>query len=99
MIAMFTSMIAAITPIMLAMAPILLPIIANAALFGLIYAGLAAMRDAMGFTSIFDVIMLGFASLKDAFAHIVNAVGSIVNFILNMVEGVAGIFGFEIDLP
>ena len=99
MIAMFTSMIAAITPIMLAMAPILLPIIAIAALFGLIYAGLAAMRDAMGFTSIFDVIMLGFAYLKDAFAHIVNAVGSIVNFILNMVEGVAGIFGFEIDLP
>ena len=99
MIAMFTSMIAAITPIMLAMAPILLPILAIAALFGLIYAGLTAMRDAMGFTSIFDVIMLGFAYLKDAFAHIVNAVGSIVNFILNMVEGIAGIFGFEIDLP
>ena len=99
MISMFTGMIAAITPILLAMAPILLPILAIAALFGIIYAGLAAMRDAMGFTSIFDVIMLGFAYLKDAFAHIVNAVGSIVNFILNMVEGVAGIFGFEIDLP
>ena len=99
MISMFTGMIAAITPILIAMAPILLPILAIAALFGIIYAGLAAMRDAMGFTSIFDVIMLGFAYLKDAFAHIVNAVGSIVNFILNMVEGVAGIFGFEIDLP
>ena len=99
MISMFTGMIAAITPILLAMAPILLPILAIAALFGIIYAGLAAMRDAMGFTSIFDVIMLGFAYLKDAFAHIVNAVGSIVNFILKMVEGVAGIFGFEIDLP
>ena len=99
MISMFTGMIAAITPILIAMAPILLPILAIAALFGIIYAGLAAMRDAMGFTSIFDVIMLGFAYLKDAFAHIVNAVGSIVNFILNMVEGIAGIFGFEIDLP
>ena len=99
MISAFTGMLASMAPIMLAMAPILIPILAIAALFGLIYAGLAAMRDAMGFTSIFDVIMLGFAYLKDAFAHIVNAVGSIVNFILNMVEGVAGIFGFEIDLP
>ena len=99
MVSMFTSMIAAITPVLIAMAPILIPILAIAAIFGLIYAGLAAMRDAMGFTSIFDVIMLGFAHLKDAFAHIVNAVGSIVNFILNMVEGIAGIFGFEIDLP
>lgn len=99
MVSMFTSMIAAITPVLIAMAPILIPILAIAAIFGLIYAGLTAMRDAMGFTSIFDVIMLGFAHLKDAFAHIVNAVGSIVNFILNMVEGIAGIFGFEIDLP
>ena len=99
MIGMFTGMITAITPILAALSPILLPILAIAAIFGAIYLGLEAMRKAMGFTSIFDVIMLGFAYLKDAFAHIVNAVGSIVNFILKMVEGVAGIFGFEIDLP
>lgn len=99
MISAFSGMIAAITPMLAAMAPILLPILAIAAIFGLIYAGLAAMRDAMGFTSIFDVIMLGFSYLKDAFAHIVNAVGSIVNFIMGMIEGIAGIFGFEIDLP
>lgn len=99
MIGMFTGMISAITPILAALGPMLIPIALIAVLFTAIYAGLEAMRKAMGFTSIFDVIMLGFSYLKDAFAHIVNAVGSIVNFILGMVEGIAGIFGFEIDLP
>ena len=99
MISMFTGMISAMTPILAALSPILTPIAIIAAILGGIYLGLEAFRKAMGFTSIFDMLMMGVSYLKDAFAHVVNAVGSIVNFILGMVEGIAGIFGFEIDLP
>lgn len=99
MIAGLTSIGAAIMPILAAMAPILLPILAIAAAFGLIYLGLEKLREAMGFTSIFDVIMLGVAHLKDAFGHVVNAIGSIVNFIFGIVEGIASFIGFDVELP
>ena len=99
MISMFTGMISAMTPILAALSPILTPIAIIAAILGGIYFGLETLRKAFGFTSIFDMLMMGVSYLKDAFAHVVNAVGSIVNFILGMVEGIAGIFGFEIDLP
>lgn len=99
MVSMFTGMIAAVTPVLAAMAPILLPILAIAAVFGLIAVALAKIRDAMGFTSIFDVLMLGLAHMKDAFAHVVNTVGSIVNFIMGLVEKFGKFLGFEIDLP
>ena len=99
MVSMFTSMIAAVTPILVAMAPILLPILAIAAVFGLIAVALAKIRDAMGFTSIFDVLMLGLAHMKDAFAHVVNTVGKIVNFIMGLVEKFGKFLGFEINLP
>jgi len=99
MISMFTGMIAAVTPILVAMAPILLPILAIAAVFGLIAVALAKIRDAMGFTSIFDVLMLGLAHMKDAFAHVVNTVGKIVNFIMGLVEKFGKFLGFEISLP
>jgi hypothetical protein len=99
MVSMFTGMIAAVTPILVAMAPILLPILAIAAVFGLIAVALAKIRDAMGFTSIFDVLMLGLAHMKDAFAHVVNTVGSIVNFIMGLVEKFGKFLGFEIELP
>ena len=99
MISMFTGMISAMTPILAALSPILTPIAIIAAILGGIYLGLETLRKAFGFTSIFDMLMMGVSYLKDAFAHVVNAVGSIVNFILGMVEGIAGIFGFEIDLP
>ena len=99
MISMFTGMIAAVTPVLIAMAPILLPILAIAAVFGLIAVALASIRDALGFTSIFDVLMLGLAHLKDGFARIVNLVGSIVNFIIGLVEKFGRFLGFEIDLP
>tara|TARA_B100000902_G_scaffold139804_1_gene137866 strand:- start:765 stop:2477 length:1713 start_codon:yes stop_codon:yes gene_type:complete len=99
MIAGFSAMIAGMTPVLLAMAPILLPILAIAALFGGIYLGLNALKEAMGFTSIFDVIMLGVAHLQDAFGHVVNAIGSIVNFIFGIVEGIASFIGFDVELP
>lgn len=99
MIAAFSGMMAAITPVLAALAPILLPILAIAAIFGLIYVALEKMRESLGFTSIFDVLMLGVMHMKDAFGHVVNLIGSIVNFILGMVEKFGKFLGFEIDLP
>ena len=60
---------------------------------------LTKLRDALGFTSVFDVLMLGVAHLQDAFGHIVNLMGAYVNFILGMVEKFGKFLGFEIDLP
>ena len=80
MISAFSGMIASVTPILAAMAPILLPILAIAALFGLIYLALEKVREALGFTSIFDVVMLALAYLKDGFAKVGN-------FFINLAEG------------
>ena len=99
MYAALVGMMGAMAPILVAMAPILLPILAIAALFAVIGVALAKIRDAMGFTSIFDVMLLGVAYLKDAFAHVVNFIGTIVNFILGLVEKFGRFLGFEIDLP
>lgn len=99
MIAAFSGMIAAITPMLVALAPILLPIAAIAAVFGVIYLALEKMREALGFTSIFDVMLLGLAYLKDGFGHIVNLIGTIVNFIMGLVGKFASFLGFDIDIP
>lgn len=99
MIGALTGMVSAMIPVLAAMAPILLPILAIAAVFGVIAFALAKIRDALGFTSVFDVLQLGLAHMKDAFAHVVNAIGSIVNFIMGIVEGVAGFLGFDVELP
>lgn len=99
MIAAFTGMMASVGGMLAAMAPILIPILAIGAILGLIYLAFDSLKKAMGFTSIFDVIMLGVAHLKDAFAHVVNAIGSIVNFIFGIVEGIASFIGFDVELP
>ena len=99
MIAAFTGMMASVSGMLAAMAPILIPILAIGAILGLIFLAFDSLKKAMGFTSIFDVIMLGVAHLKDAFAHVVNAIGSIVNFIFGIVEGIASFIGFDVELP
>ena len=99
MLAGLTAIGAAMAPVLAAMAPILLPILAIAAVFGALYLGLNAIKEAMGFTSVLDVLMLGVAHLKDAFGHVVNAIGSIVNFIFGIVEGIASFIGFDVELP
>lgn len=99
MLAALTGMMASISGLLVAMAPILIPIIAIGVLFAGIALALTKIRDAMGFTSVFDVLMLGVAHLKDAFGHVVNAIGSIVNFIFGIVEGIASFIGFDVELP
>jgi len=68
----------------------LIPLVAIALGIGAVVAGigfaLTKLRDALGFESVFDVLMLGVMHLKDAFAHIVNGVGKVVNFVLGIVE-------------
>ena len=81
------------------MNPVGLIVIGIAAAFALVGVALTKIRDAMGFTSIFDVIMLGLAHLKDAFGHLVNSIGGMVNFILGIVEKFGSFLGFEIELP
>ena len=96
---MMTTLGTALSGILAIIGPMLLPVLAIAAILGVIYLAFDSLRKALGFTSIFDMLFVGVAYLKDAFAHIVNAIGSIVNFILGIVEGIAGLLGFEIDLP
>ena len=81
------------------MNPVGLIVVGIAAAFALVGVALTKIRDAMGFTSIFDVIMLGLAHLKDAFGHLVNSIGGMVNFILGIVEKFGSFLGFEIELP
>ena len=57
MIGAFTGMMASVGGLLTAMAPILIPILAIGAAFALIGLALVKIRDAMGFTSIFDVLM------------------------------------------
>ena len=97
----FATAAASLVPVMIALAPFILIGLAIAALIGGIVFLLTKVRDALGFESVFDVLMLGILHLKDAFGHVVNFVGSIVNFILGIIEKFAKyIPGFEdIELP
>jgi len=72
MIAALSGMMASIGGLLVAMAPILIPILAIGALFAAIAFALTKVRDAMGFTSVFDVIMYGLSFIQDGFAHLGN---------------------------
>jgi len=98
-VGMMTTLGTALKGILAVVGPMLAPVaIITALVLGIAY-GLKALSKALGFTSVFDMLFVGVAFLKDAFAHIVNAIGSIVNFILGIVEGIGSLLGFEIDLP
>ena len=88
----FMAMLAPFAPIIAGVAGIVLLVVG-------IKKGLEMLRDSLGFSSVFDVILLGVAHLKDAFGHIANTVGSIVNFIMGIVEKFSSFLGFEIDIP
>ena len=99
---MITALSTMMTGLMATLAPFAIPILIIAGIVALVVGigiALAKIRDALGFTSIFDVLMLGLAHMRDAFAHVVNLVGSIVNFIIGLVEKFGRFLGFNIDLP
>ena len=97
--AFFSGMIASISAALIPLLPIIAIGAGIALLVGALYLGLKAIQESLGFGSIFDVLQLGVAHLKDAFAHVVNFIGSIANFIMGMVEKFGKFLGFEIDLP
>jgi hypothetical protein len=97
MIGAFTGMMAAMTPILAALAPILLPILAIAAAFGLVLLGLNKIKESMGFTSIFDVIMYGVSFIKDGLAHLGNVFIKIAKKVAGLGAGLLEVIG--IDVP
>jgi len=97
MIAGFTGMMASMTPILIAMAPILVPILAIAAAFGLVLLGLNKIKESMGFTSIFDVIMYGVSFIKDGLAHLGNVFIRIAKKIAGLGAGLLEFLG--VDVP
>jgi len=99
MVGAFTSMMTAMTPILAAMAPVLLPILAIAAAFGLLMLGVRAIRDAMGFGSMFDVIKVAWAYVKDGMAMFANVFIDISNMIMGLVGKFAKFLGFEVEMP
>ena len=101
MIAAFSSVIAAVTPIVVAMA---VPIAIIAGIFAavmLFKLGLEKVRDALGFVSVFDVLVLGFAYLSDGIAHLVNGVTAVINFVIGIAEKIGRFIpGLDdLDLP
>jgi len=101
MVAAFSSVIAAVTPIVVAMAVPLAIIAGIAAVFFLFKVALEKIRDSLGFTSVFDVLLLGFAYLSDGIAHMVNAVTGVINFVIGIVEKIGRFIpGLDdLDLP
>lgn len=86
-------MVAVLGTMMTSLGAILLPfapIIAIAALIALAVAAigvaLAKVRDAMGFESVFDVVMYGVYKIKDAFSMIANFYITVYNTILGFVK-------------
>lgn len=86
LVAGFTSMMAAMVPIIVTMAVPLAIIGAIALAFFALKVGLEKIRDALGFTSVFDVLLLGFAYLSDGIAHMVNGITGIINLVIGIAE-------------
>ena len=85
------------------LAPFAIPI-AIAAAIALVVAGigfaLVKLRDALGFSSVFDLILVAVAGMKDAFAHLNNLLAKVVNFIGGIVEKFGRFFGADdFDMP
>jgi hypothetical protein len=99
LIGAFTSAMTAMAPVVVALAPFIAAAAGIALAVGLIYLGLEKVRESLGFESIFDVMMLGAMHLKDAFATVVNFLGSIVNKVLSIASEFGKFLGFDVNLP
>lgn len=97
MIAGFTSISATLATILAPLAPILLPALAIAAALGLVLAGLNKIKESLGFTSIFDVIMYGVSFIKDGLAHLGNVFIRIAKKIAGLGAGLLEFLG--VDVP
>lgn len=99
-------MMAALSGVLTSLGAVLVPMLpmigiglAIAAVVGLIYLGLTKLKDALGFSSVFDLVLVAAAGMKDAFAHLNNFIAKIVNFIGGLIEKGGKFLGFEFELP
>jgi hypothetical protein len=97
MIAALTTISATLATVLAPLAPILVPILAIAAAFGLVLLGLNKIKESMGFTSIFDVIMYGVSFIKDGLAHLGNVFIKIAKKVAGLGAGLLEVIG--IDVP
>ncbi len=104
--AVIPGMIAALGGILTSMGAALVPLLpaigiglAIAAAVGLIGFGLTKLRDALGFSSVFDLVLVAAAGMKDAFGHLNNFIAKIVNFIGGLIEKGGKFLGFDFELP
>ncbi len=94
MIAMLSGMMASFMAMLMnPVGLIVLGIAAAFAAFGLI---LVKIRDAMGFSSIGDVIILTIAVVKDAMNEFINVFIKIGKKVASLAGGIAGVLGFEV---
>ena len=91
-LAMFS---AALVPL----APVIAIGLAIAAAIGVFAYLMTKLRDAMGLSSVMDLIFIAWGYVKDAFAHIGNIYIRIANVVMGWIEKVAKWFGFEIEMP
>ena len=99
MIAALSGMLTSLGATLLGMLPAIGIGLAIAAVVGLIYLGLTKLRDALGFSSVFDLVLVAVAGMKDAFAHLNNFIAKIVNFIGGLIEKGGKFLGFDFELP
>ena len=97
MIAGFTTISTTLATVLAPLAPILLPVLAIAAAFGLVLAGLNKIKESLGFTSIFDVIMYGVSFIKDGLAHLGNVFIRIAKKVAGLGAGLLEFLG--VDVP
>ena len=94
--AMLTTMGSAFLAIL---APFAIPIAIAAGIVAIVVGigfMLTKLRDALGFSSVFDVILLGAAHLKDGFAHIANFFIKIAKKIAGLGTRLLETFGIEV---
>ena len=88
---MFSSMLAFLAPFAI---PIAIAVAIALVIAAIGYA-LTKLRDALGFDSVFDVILLGVAYVKDGLAHVANMFIGVYNKIMGLVGRFASWLGFE----
>ncbi len=93
--AFFSGMISSITAALIPMAPVILIGLAIAAAIGLFAFAMMKVRDALGFSSVFDVLFYGLAFVKDGIAHFGNAFIKIAKKIGEMAGKLFEFLGIE----
>ena len=97
--AFFGGMIASISAVLAPLLPIIATVLFFAAILaagiGIITLGIMKIRDALGFSSVFDILFYGLAVVKDGLAHFGNAFIRIAKKIAEMAGKLFEFLGIE----